>query len=182
MDLMTEGEALSLNRAASADRKRAEHFILHYQEELAAYRAEREDFVSLHGEVPETKGFQPTERIVVRGQEFDRTSEARRWLQAVEVVERGLPDQKRLFLQARRAAEVTRGTGFRQGRPGWVAQTQQLYTQAMEREYLDPCAWLAERTVKAWWQDLVARVAETELRIEVLLLDHEQRKTGEQQA
>jgi len=181
MDLMTEGEALSINRAASEDRKRAEHFLLCYREELATYRAAREDFVSLHGEVPETKGFQPTERSVVRGQEFDRASEERSWLQAVEVVERGLSDQKRVFLHARRAAENVRGTGFRQGRPGWVAQTQRIYTRSMEREYLDPCAWLAERTVKAWWQDLVARVAETELRIKNLLLDREQHKTEEPQ-
>lgn len=176
MGLLTDGEVLSYNREAAANRGKAEYYLLHYDKELERFRAERESYLSKDGEVPETAGFDPTERVVVRGEEFDRKSEARRWLQAVEVVERGLSGSKRLFLAARREAETRRGTGFRQGRPGWVTVTQQIYARAMEREYLDPCAWLAERTMKSWWYELVMRVASVELQVKGRLLERETKK------
>ena len=163
MDLMTDGEALSLKREEAADRAKAERYLLHYAEEVARYQAERAEYIA--NGVPETAGTRPTERHAVRGMEYDRKSEARRWLQAVEVCERGLSGPKRIFLAARREAEARRGTGFRQGRPGGVALPQHLYTEHMEQEYLAPDAWLADRTVKAWWRRIVDRVVEVELRV-----------------
>lgn len=162
MTLVSQGEAIAIKREMAADREKAEHYLLAYAEELKKYQDGRCEYISA-GKRKKSKN--PVEHAVLRGEAYDAKSDALRWLQAVEIVERGMDGRKLLFLSARRKAETRKGNGFGCGRPGWVAMTQRIFADAMEKQYLAPCYWLAERTIKSWWQDIISRTVNVALRI-----------------
>ena len=162
MTLVSQGEAIAINREMASDREKAEHYLLAYAEELKKYQDGRREYVS-SGRSKKNKS--PVEHAVLRGAAYDAQSDALHWLQAVEIVERGMDGRKLLFLTARRKAEARKGTGFGCGRPGWVAVTQMIFAEAMEKQYLAPGYWLAERTVKSWWRDIISRTVNVALKI-----------------
>lgn len=123
MTLVSQGEAIAINREMAADREKAEHYLLAYAEELRKYQDGRREYVS-SGRSKKDKS--PVEHAVLRGAAYDAQSDAFHWLQAVEIVERGMDGRKLLFLTARRKAEARKGNGFGCGRPGWVAVTQMI--------------------------------------------------------
>ena len=169
MTLLSNSDMAALAREMEKDRRLAEHYLLCYADEAERYFAQREEHVMKGGEASLFRGENPTQRAAVRGIEFDnRSGEVRVWLQAVEAVERGLGEKKKYFLEARRRAEKLKGNGFKQGRPGWVRQTQRIYAELM------PAArhWLADRTVKSWWHEMVGETVGMKLKIKNLLGQH----------
>lgn len=162
MTLVSQGETIAIKREMAADRKKAEHYLLFYAEELKKYQEERSEYIN-GGKSKKSKN--PVERAVLRGAAYDAKSDSLRWLQAVEIVERSMDERKLLFLAARRKAEKKKGNGFGCGRPGWVSMTQRIFSDAMESQYLTPCYWIAERTVKSWWKDIVSSTVTVALKI-----------------
>lgn len=161
---MEHEAALQMAEEIRADRKRAEYFLLNYVQELALYHTRREEYV--RGERRKSGGNlpgQPTEAEAMRGLQFDATYVAYNWLRAVEFVERGLAERKRMFIAARRkAAERKPG----RGRRAWLVVTQRLYCEAMRERYLNAEFFVSERTLKDMWRYLVDRVLEAYLKIE----------------
>lgn len=167
MSLINNQDALAIVKAISRDRQQAEHYLLYYEEELAKYEQGRAEYITKGGTLPETAGKDPTARKAERGIAYDQQSKSRLWLMAVEIVTRELSGKKRVFLRVRREAEHHKGNGFRRGRPGWVIQVQHQFADAMEREYLAVGGiWLAERTVTAWWQEIISRTADIYIRLQ----------------
>ena len=147
-----------------ADRKRAEYFLLNYVQELALYHTRREEYV--RGERQGGGGNlpgHPTEAEAIRGLRFDETYAAYNWLRAVEFVERGLAERKRMFIAARRKASE-RKPG--RGRRAWLVVTQRLYCEAMRERYLNAEFFVSERTLREMWRYIVDRVLEAYLKIE----------------
>ena len=165
MRQLTSGrEAARIAQEIERDRKRAEWFLLHAQEERAAYERAREEYLA-KGSRSRTAGSDPTSRAALRGLAFDRRSGACRWLRAVEVMEQELTEERRLFLVLRRRAQLRRGNGFARGRHGWVVWVQQEFLAEMERRGVAG-RYLGERTVEAWWRGMVFRTAEIWIRLE----------------
>jgi hypothetical protein len=147
------------------DRKRAEYMLLNYAEELKTYRLKREEYVrgnNVQGGGGNLPGH-PTEAEAIRGLRFDATYAAYNWLRAVEFVERGLAERKRMFIAARRKASE-RKPG--RGRRAWLVVTQRLYCEAMRERYLNAEFFVSERTLREMWRYIVDRVLEAYLKIE----------------
>ena len=162
--LTSEGEAARIAQEIERDRKRAEWFVLHWEDERAAYERAREEYLA-KGSRSRITGKDPTSRAALRAVAFDRRSEAHRWLRAVEIMEQELTEERRLFLVLRRRAERRRGNGFSRGRHGWVVRVQQAFLTEMERRG-EPDRYLGERTAKAWWRSIVCRTTEIWGRLE----------------
>lgn len=161
---MEHEAALQMAEEIRADRKRAEYFLLNYVQELALYHTRREEYV--RGEQQGSGGNlpgHPTEAEAIRGLRFDETYAAYNWLRAVEFVERGLAERKRMFIAARRKASE-RKPG--RGRRAWLVVTQRLYCEAMRERYLNAEFFVSERTLREMWRYIVDRVLEAYLKIE----------------
>ena len=160
---MEHEAALQMAEEIRADRKRAEYFLLNYVQELALYHARREEYVSAErrkrgGNLPG----QPTEAEAVRGLRFDETYAPYDWLRAVEFVERGLSERKRMFIAARRKASE-RKPG--RGRRAWLVMTQRLYCEAVRGRFLQADFFVSERTLQDMWRYIVDRVLEAYLKL-----------------
>ena len=164
---MTEMEndaAIKMAEEIRADRKRAEYFLLNYAQELTLYHTRREEYV--RGERQGSGGNlpgHPTEAEAIRGLCFAETYAAYNWLRAVEFVERGLAERKRMFIAARRKASERKP---RRGRRAWLVVTQRLYCEAMRERYLNAEFFVSERTLREMWRYIVDRVLEAYLKIE----------------
>lgn len=148
------------------DHLRAEHYLLNFKAEWNKYKLVRHAYVSHNGRHNELESHNPTERMAIRGAEFDRRSEKFRWLRAVKIIERSMKDDERAFLEARRAAANSKGRNIRSGRPGWVVKTQQEYFSRLEKMTLKPNeSWLSEQQVKRWWKRIVSCTADIAVRL-----------------
>lgn len=162
---MLENEvALQMADEIRQDRKQAESMLLNYTEELKIYRLQREEYV--RGTPAQGGGNlpgHPTETEALRGVKFDETYPAYTWLRAVEFVERGLSERKRIFLDARRKASRDKAG---RGRRAWLVRTQMMYCETMRARFLNTEFFVSERTLRAMWDYIVARTVEAYLKLE----------------
>ena len=156
--------ALQMAGEIRQDRKQAEAMLLNYTEELKTYRLNREEYVrgTVQGGGGNLPGH-PTEAEALRGVKFDETYPAYTWLRAVEFVERGLSERKRIFLDARRKASRDKAG---RGRRAWLVRTQMMYCAAMRERFLNTEFFVSERSLRAMWQYVVDRVVEAYLKLE----------------
>lgn len=163
---MLENEtALQMADEIRQDRKQAEFMLLNYTEELKTYRLKREEYVrgnNVQGGGGNLPGH-PTEAEALRGVKFDETYPAYTWLRAVEFVERGLSERKRIFLDARRKASRDK-TG--RGRKAWLVRTQMMYCEAMQKRFLNSEFFVSERALQEMWKYIIDRVVEAYLKLE----------------
>ncbi|MBQ7516003.1 MAG: hypothetical protein IJS96_06940 [Schwartzia sp.] len=156
---MDEGTAILLARRA--DYRQAEHYLLHYEQEMRAYREAKEEALSRpagenigrHGTVPH-----PTESAALQSVRFDETSDVYHWLRAVEITLRGLCDSKRFFVTLRRDAARANSGQTGRGRRGWVAFVQMRYGDSVGR-------YIGERTIKRWNAAILWRIVDIHLRL-----------------
>ena len=162
---MLENEvALQMADEIRQDRKQAESMLLNYAEEMKTYRLKREEYV--RGTPAQGGGNlpgHPTEAEALRGIEFDETYSAYTWLRAVEFVERGLSERKKIFLDARRKASCDK-TG--RGRRAWIVRTQMMYCEAMRERFLNSEFFVSERALQEMWKYIIDRVVEAYLKLE----------------
>ena len=153
--------ALQMADEIRQDRKQAESMLLNYAEELKTYRLQREEYVrgnAMQGSGGNLPGH-PTEAEALRGVKFDETYPAYTWLRAVEFVERGLSERKRIFLDASRDK-----TG--RGRKAWLVRTQMIYCEAMRERFLNSEFFVGEAVLKDMWRYIIDRVVEAYLKLE----------------
>ena len=156
--------ALQMADEIRQDRKQAETMLLNYAEEMKTYRLKREEYVrgTVQGGGGNLPGH-PTEAEALRGVKFDETYPAYTWLRAVEFVERGLSERKRIFLDARRKASRDK-TG--RGRRAWLVRTQMMYGAAMRERFLNTEFFVSERALQEMWRYVIDRVVEAYLKLE----------------
>ena len=162
--MLENDAALQMADEIRQDRKQAESMLLNYAEEMKTYRLKREEYVRGNnaqggGNLPG----HPTEAEALRGVKFDETYPAYTWLRAVEFVERGLSERKRIFLDARRKASRDK-TG--RGRRAWLVRTQMMYCEAMRERFLNSEFFVSERALQEMWKYIIDRVVESYLKLE----------------
>ena len=163
--MLENDAALQMADEIRQDRKQAESMLLNYAEELKTYRLKREEYVrgnNVQGGGGNLPGH-PTEAEALRGVKFDETYPAYTWLRAVEFVERGLSERKRIFLDARRKASRDKAG---RGRRAWLVRTQMMYCETMRKRFLNTEFFVSERSLRAMWQYVVDRVVEAYLKLE----------------
>ena len=163
--MLENDAALQMADEIRQDRKQAESMLLNYAEELKTYRLKREEYVrgnNVQGGGGNLPGH-PTEAEALRGVKFDETYPAYTWLRAVEFVERGLSERKKIFLDARRKASCDK-TG--RGRKAWLVRTQMMYCEAMRERFLNTEFFTSERVLKDMWRYIVDRTVEAYLKLE----------------
>ena len=105
----------------------------------------------------------PTEAAAIRSVDYD-CSDMYRWLKAVEIVEKGLGERKRMLIEARRTAERSSGKEYR-GRPVWVTATTMRYQEMIADRFIGGARQYNERTIREWWYEVVNRVVDIHLRL-----------------
>ena len=163
--MLENDAALQMADEIRQDRKQAESILLSYAEELKTYRLRREEYVrgnNAQGGGGNLPGH-PTETEALRGVKFDETYPAYTWLRAVEFVERGLSERKRIFLDARRKASRDKAG---RGRRAWLVRTQMMYCEAMRERFLNTEFFTSERVLKDMWRYIVDRTVEAYLKLE----------------
>jgi len=159
-----------LNNQIRRDMKNAEYFLLNYDVEMQSYenaKSESKFLPCAHDEISGarrgTMAGHPTEANAIKNINFDEHYPAYTWLKAVEIVQRGLGERKRIFLNVRRRANA-RHKG--RGKQAWVAYVQQHYISALQERYFSEMEYIGERTIHAWWSDMIRRVVEIHCRLE----------------
>lgn len=159
--LASAEEAININDSIAADRKAAEHYLLHYEKELANYNNAKDEHMNYREERDENIGGgrsgigRPTEEKALREMAFERRYEGYRWLKAVEIVQRGLGERKNIFIRVRREAERNNLYAIGRGRKGWVVYVKMRFAEEMGRRFIIPDFSVGEKTVKTWWQDII---------------------------
>ena len=105
----------------------------------------------------------PAEAAAIRSVDYD-CNDMYRWLKAVEIVERGLGERKRMLIEARRTVERSSGKSYR-GRPAWITATTMRYQSMIADRFIGGEKQFQERTVKEWWHEIVNRVVDIHLRL-----------------
>ena len=156
------------------DRKIAERFILNFEAEQKKYdKAKRDYFESQKRNVELVGGKSnlpgnPTQAQAIRSAQYDEDNPSYLWLKAVEIALRTFGERKRIFIKIRQ--EETARNGYNKCRPGrraWVIYTQRRYSEEIEKRFLNAHSWLAERTLKAWWAQIIDCIVEIHLRLEI---------------
>ena len=163
--MLENDTALQMADEIRKDRKQAEAMLLNYTEELKTYRLKREEYVrgnNVQGGGGNLPGH-PTEAEALRGVKFDETYPAYTWLRAVEFVERGLSERKRIFLDARRKASRDKAG---RGRRAWLVRTQMMYCAAMRERFLNTEFFVSERALQEMWRYVIDLVVEAYLKLE----------------
>ena len=163
--MLENDAALQMADEIRQDRKQAESMLLNYAEELKTYRLKREEYVrgnNVQGGGGNLPGH-PTEVEALRGVKFDETYPAYTWLRAVEFVERGLSERKRIFLDARRKASRDKAG---RGRRAWLVRTQMMYCESMRERFLNSEFFVSERALQEMWKYIIDRVVEAYLKLE----------------
>ena len=162
--MLENDAALQMADEIRQDRKQAESMLLNYAEEMKTYRLKREEYVrgTVQGGGGNLPGH-PTEAEALRGVKFDETYPAYTWLRAVEFVERGLSERKRIFLDARRKASRNKAG---RGRRAWLVRTQMMYCEMMRKRFLNTEFFVSERALQEMWRYVIDRVVEAYLKLE----------------
>ena len=105
----------------------------------------------------------PVEAAAIRSVDYD-DNDTYRWLKAVEIVERGLGERRRMLIEARRTVDRSGGKSYR-GRPAWITATTMRYQSMITDRFIGGEKQFQERTVKEWWHEIVNRVVDIHLRL-----------------
>lgn len=162
------GDEQALVSDMSRDRKLAEIYVLRYELLKRNYEASKKSVLERGPKTmgAETKGNlpgRPVETAVVKKLGYDEEHPEYSWLRAVDIALRSFGERRRIFISVRREAEVKAGGG--RGRHGWVVYVQRRYSEKIQARFLSEVGWYGERTLKAWWQQILDRVVEIHLRI-----------------
>lgn len=151
------------------DKQIAAVYLLDYAALLKDYRETKAEFLMRSrtgGERVGGKSNLPgstTERAAINSATYDERQDGYYWLKAVRVVECGLSDRKKLFLEARRQVEARNKNA--RGHKAWVCATQFKFIDKIKGCDIDSGAWVSERTVQTYWADIVGRVVEIHTRL-----------------
>ena len=157
--------------ALKHDRELAEMYLLRYPTMLADYehnkcvlsglsiRPADENVGGGRSNIPG----HPAEAAAIRSVDYD-SNDMYRWLKAVEIVERGLGERRRMLIEARRTVERSSGKSYR-GRPAWITATTMRYQEMIADRFIGGEKQFQERTVKEWWHEIVNRVVDIHLRL-----------------
>ena len=105
----------------------------------------------------------PAEAAAIRSVVYD-SNDMYRWLRAVEVVERGLGEWRRMLIDARRTVDRSGGKSY-QGRPAWITATTMRYQSMLADRFIGGEKQYRERTIRGWWYEIVNRVVDIHLRL-----------------
>ena len=156
------------------DRKIAERFILNFEAEQKKYDMAKRDFfesqkrnVELVGGKSNLPG-NPTQAQAIRSAQYDEDNPSYLWLKAVEIALRTFGERKRIFISVRQ--EATKNGYYNEGRPGrrgWVTYAQRRYNEEITKRFLNANGWLAERTMRTWWAQVINCIVEVHLRLSI---------------
>ena len=158
--------------ALKHDREIAEMYLLRYPTMVKDY--ERNKCVVLSGlsirPADENVGGgrsnipgHPAEAAAIRSVDYD-CNDMYRWLKAVEIVERGLGERRRMLIEARRTVDRSGGKSY-QGRPAWITATTMRYQSMIADRFISGEKQYRERTIRGWWYEIVNRVVDIHLRL-----------------
>ena len=105
----------------------------------------------------------PAEAAAIRSVVYD-SNDMYRWLKAVEIVERGLGERRRMLIEARRTVDRSGGKSY-QGRPAWITATTMRYQSMLADRFIGGEKQYRERTIRGWWYEIVNRVVDIHLRL-----------------
>ena len=154
------------------DRKIAERFILNFEAEQKKYdMAKRDYFDSQQRNIEKVGGKgnlpgNPTQAQAIRSAQYDEDNPSYLWLKAVEIALRTFGERKRIFISVRQEVASKGNCNDGPGRRGWVVYTQRRYSEEISKRFLNAHGWLGERTVKAWWSQILDCVVEMHLRLQ----------------
>ena len=160
---------VEIDKDMKADRKLAERFLLGYDHELSEYAKQKEEFLAAPREISAGRGNlpgKPVEAQAIKSAQYDAEHEEYGWLRAVEVALRTFGERKRIFISVRQEAAAKGNCNDGPGRRGWVVYTQRRYSEEICKRFLNAHGWLGERTVKAWWSQILDCVVEMHLRLQ----------------
>lgn len=166
-----EIDYVGLVKGMDDDRKQAEQYLLNYEHELAYYERKKLEYLEGQKEqgIVNGKGNlpgKPTEVQAIKSADYDEQSPVYWWLKAVETAMRTFGERKHIFIAVRREAE--REGNYREGQPGrkaWVVYTQRRYAEEIQKRFINAHGWMGERTVRAWWAQILDVIVEIHLRI-----------------
>ena len=160
--LASVDEAMDITESIASDKKLAEYYLLNYESELKKYKEAKEEYMTYREESDDNVGGgkgnmtgYPTEQAALRAMQFDSRYEGYKWLKAVEIVQRVLGERKNIFIRVRREAERQNIYTIGRGRKGWVLFVQRRYAEEMEKRFIIPEVWVAEKTIKTWWSEII---------------------------
>lgn len=144
------------------DRKTAEKYLLNFNQIYKQYAQQKEAYISYKESDNNIGGGRggvgnPTEQKALKSIEFDSKSETAKWLKAVTICKAELGERKNIFIACRIAAETRAYRNGEHGRKAWVVYTQQKYAQEIEKRFLTH-EYVAEKTIRNWWKDIIDRV------------------------
>ena len=157
--------------ALKHDRELAEMYLLRYPTIMKDYEHNKRVLSGLASRpIDENVGGgrsnipgHPAEAAAIQAVMYD-SNDMYRWLRAVEIVERGLGERRRMLIEARRTVERSGGKSYR-GRPVWVTATTMRYQSMIADRFIGGEQQYHERTIKAWWYEIVNRVVDIHLRL-----------------
>lgn len=153
------------------DRKIAEGYILEYNDRLNYYNFLKQEWLDglkvLAGENcgggKSNLPGNPTEAIAIKKAQYDMEHPEYLWLRAVEIALKTFGERKRIFIVVRCEAEAK--AQIYHGKKSWVVYTQRRYSEEIAKRYINANGWLGERTVKAWWRQILDCIVEVHLRL-----------------
>lgn len=169
--LLMENKEQDITDAMAADRKKAEDYILNYAVLKKEYELRKAEWLERSRPPVDTntgggKGNlpgHPVEDAAIKSAEYDAEHPEYLWLKAVGISLRTYGERKRIFITCRQEAERHNIGG--RGRHGWVVYTQRRYCEEIENRFINTTGWLGERTIKAWWRQILDRIVEIWLRL-----------------
>lgn len=169
---MEEAEQIEQDivRGMENDRKIAEGYILNYDNERKAYDVRKQEWLRANNALAGDKvggktnlPGSPTENTAIKFAQYDIEQPEYFWLRAVEIALKTFGERKRIFIGVRREAD--RKAQSYHGKKSWVVFTQRRYSEEIAKRYINANGWLAERTVKAWWRQILDSIVEVHLRL-----------------
>lgn len=153
------------------DRKVAEGYILQYAALQKRYEREKAAWMEQSRPPADTntgggKGNlpgHPVESAAIKSAEYDAEHPEYLWLRAVGIALRTFGERKRIFIACRQEAEQQ--GRFWRGQKMWVLYTQRRYGEEISKRYINGNGWVSDRTIKAWWRQILDRIVEIHLRL-----------------
>ena len=174
IEQVTDFNGRDVVKSMDEDRKIAEGYVLEYEAMRKEYDTKKMEWLfntqaakpideNIGGGKSNLPG-KPVEEAALKSAQYDMNHPEYLWLQAVSIALKTFGERKRIFIRVRREAEHKNNGGC-VGRPGWVVYTQRRYYEEIQDRFLNGGGWLAERTIKSWWKEILDVVVEVHLRI-----------------
>jgi len=166
-----ENNELDIVNSMNEDRKAAEGYILNYAVLKKEYELRKSEWLERSRPPVDTNTGggksnlpgHPVEDAAVKSVDYDAEHPEYLWLRAVGIALRTFGERKRIFISCRQEAERHNIGG--RGRHGWVLYTQRRYSEEIENRFINANGWMGERTVKAWWRQILDNIVEIHLRL-----------------